>query len=86
MQVGRYKPAGEHANMLAFFREYEGTRLLVAVNLSDAGGTLVVPRHMNVAGRVVLGTDDKRTGRTIDNRVRLGPNEGIIARINPPQQ
>jgi len=86
MQVGRYKPAGEHANMLAFFREYEGTRFLVAVNLSDTDGTLVVPRHMNVAGRVVLGTDSKRIGGAIDNRVRLGPNEGIIARINPPGQ
>ena len=83
MQVGRYRPAGEHANMLAFFREDGQTRFLVAVNLSDSGGTLVVPRHMNVAGRIVLGTDDTRAGERVDHRIRLGPSEGIIARLSP---
>ncbi len=84
MQIGRYRPAGEHGNMLAFFREHEGTRFLVAVNLSDSGGGLTVPRHMNVAGQVVLGTNDKRIGEKTDHRIRLGPNEGIIVRMNPP--
>jgi alpha-glucosidase len=84
MQIGRYRPAGEHANMLAFFREDEQTRFLVAVNLSDSGGTLAVPRHMNVAGRVVLGTESKRVGEKIDHRIRLEPNEGIIAKLGSP--
>jgi hypothetical protein len=40
---------------------------------------------MNVAGRVVLGTDARMIGEKIDNRIRLGPNGGFIARINPPR-
>jgi alpha-glucosidase len=82
MQIGRYIPAAEHANMLAFFREHEGTRFLVAVNLAGAGGVLVIPRHMRVAGKVILSTDAGRIGQEIDHRVRLGPNEGIIAQIS----
>jgi hypothetical protein len=54
MQIGRYIPAAEHANMLAFFREHEGTRLLVAVNLAGADGVLMIPRHRSVAGKVVV--------------------------------
>jgi alpha-glucosidase len=84
MQIGRYVPAGEHANMLAFFREHEGTRFLVAANLADHSGALVIPRHMNVAGRIALCTDERRIGEKIDHRIRLGPNEGIVARIVHP--
>jgi alpha-glucosidase len=84
MQIGRYIPAGEHANMLAFFREHEQTRFLIAANLAGHSGTLVIPRHMNVAGRIALCTNEKRIGEQVDHRIRLGPNEGIIARITPP--
>lgn len=27
---------------------------------------------------------DERAGERVDHRIRLGPNEGFIARINPP--
>ena len=39
---------------------------------------------MNVAGQVVLSTNSRRIGEKIDHRIRLGPDEGIIARMNPP--
>jgi len=84
LQVGRYKPAGEHGNLLAFFREDEETRLLVAVNFGGSGGELVIPRHMNAAGEVILSTHDGRVGDPVSHRIRLGPNEGIIARVSPP--
>ena len=83
LQVGRYRPGGEHGNLLAFFREDEQTRLLVAVNFGGSGGELVIPRHMNVTGEIILSTQDGRVGDPVSHRIRLRPNEGIIAKVNP---
>jgi len=86
LQVGRYLPAGQKRNIFAFVREHGETTLLIAVNLGGTRARLAVPRHMDVTGEIILGTDPVRVGGKIKDYIELGPDEGIIARIYPADE
>jgi alpha-glucosidase len=86
LQTGRYLPAGQKRNVFAFVRELGETTLLVAVNLGGTRARLAVPRHMDVTGAVILGTDPARVGGKIKEYLELGPDEGIIARVYPADE
>jgi alpha-glucosidase len=85
LQIGQYLPAGQKRNLFAFVREHGETTLLVAVNLGDTRASLAVPRHMDVTGEIILGTEPTRVGSKIKHDIELGPNEGIIARVYPSE-
>jgi alpha-glucosidase len=86
LQVGDYLPAGQKRNVFAFVREHGETTLLVAVNLGGTRARLAVPRHMDVIGEIILGTDPARIGGKIRDYIELGPDEGIIARVYPADE
>jgi len=83
LQIGVYVPAGQKKNLFAFLRELDDQCFLIAVNLGGTRARLAIPRHLDVTGEVVLGTDPKRVGDKISQYVNLGPDEGLIARIKP---
>ncbi len=83
LHLGRYLPAGQKRNLFAFVREHEETTLLVAANLGSTRARLAVPRHMDVTGEIILGTDPARVGGKIGEHIELGPDEGLIARLSP---
>jgi alpha-glucosidase len=83
LQIGGYLPAGQRGNLFAFVRELGDKSFLIAVNLGSTRARLAIPKHLDVTGEVVLGTDPQRLGGTISQYVNLGPNEGLIARIKP---
>ena len=83
LQIGSYMPAGQKGNLFAFARELGDRCFLIAANLGPTRARLAIPRHLDVTGEVVLGTDPLRVGRTISQYINLGPNEGLIARIKP---
>jgi alpha-glucosidase len=86
LQVGSYLPAGQKRNVFAFVREHGETTLLIAVNLGGTRARLAVPRHMDVIGEIILGTDPARVGGKIREHIELGPDEGIIARVYPADE
>ncbi|MCU0917660.1 MAG: alpha-amylase family glycosyl hydrolase [Planctomycetes bacterium] len=83
LQIGAYLPAGQKRNVFAFVREHAETTLLIAVNLSDTRARLAVPRHMDITGEVIFGTDPARVGSKINDYIELAPDEGLIARTFP---
>jgi len=83
LQTGAYLPAGQKKNLFAFVRELGDNGFLIAVNLASTRARLDIPKHLDVTGEVVLGTDPKRVGDQISQHVNLGPHEGLIARIKP---
>jgi alpha-glucosidase len=86
LQMGRYLPAGQKRNVLAFVREHGETTLLIAANLGGTRARLTVPHHMDVTGEVILGTDPARVGGKIREYIELGPDEGVIARVSPAEE
>jgi alpha-glucosidase len=86
LQIGHYLPAGQKKNLFAFVREHDETMLLIAVNLGTTRARLTVPRHMDVVGEVILGTDLARVGSKVREYVELGPDEGIIVRTEPSDE
>ncbi|MBP7053972.1 MAG: DUF3459 domain-containing protein [Phycisphaerae bacterium] len=83
LQIGSYVPAGQKGNLFAFVRELGDACFLIAANLGAMRARVAVPRHLDVTGEVVLGTDPKRVGGSIGEYINLGPNEGLIARVKP---
>lgn len=86
LQIGRYLPAGQKRNVFAFVREHGETTLLIAVNLGRTRARLAMPRHMDVVGEVLFGTDPARVGGKISDYIELAPDEGIIARVTPSDE
>jgi alpha-glucosidase len=82
LQIGHYLPAGQKRNLFAFVREHGETMLLIAVNLGATRARLTLPRHLDVIGEVILGTDPARVGGKIREHIELGPDEGIIVRTS----
>jgi alpha-glucosidase len=81
LQVGEYRPAGQSGDCFAFVREHRGERLLVAVNLGHAPGSLDA-EGVEVSGTVVFGTDPAREEARVEGRIRLARDEGIVVRLD----
>jgi alpha-glucosidase len=83
LQVGVYRPlelTGQAAqNCLAYEREADGQRLLVALNFSGQQQALELPHTGK--GVIALSTDLQREGTVDLSSVKLNPNEGCIILI-----
>jgi alpha-glucosidase len=77
LNVGTYVPIGVHGSLLAFAREADGRRFLVALNLGDTPAQMV-PDRAHVCGRIVLASNRGREGQHMDDEIALEPNEGVI--------
>jgi alpha-glucosidase len=74
---GTYRPVAQSGGALAFVREAEGNRCVVALNFTGESAELSFG-SMDWAGRVALGTLPDRDGETVVGGVTLRPNEGLI--------
>ncbi|MEK7248300.1 MAG: DUF3459 domain-containing protein, partial [Chloroflexota bacterium] len=78
LSVGSYTGVPADNNVLAFIREHEDARLLVALNLGGEPASLALG---TLAGSVVLTTRNDRTGERVDGTLELRSNEGVITRL-----
>ncbi|TMK29195.1 MAG: DUF3459 domain-containing protein, partial [Actinobacteria bacterium] len=71
LRLGTYRRLPSPPGSWAWQR---GDRHVVAVNLSDGSVSLEAPG----GGKVLVGTDPRRSGERIDGELRLGPWEGVV--------
>jgi alpha-glucosidase len=72
---GTYRTINSPADTFVYLREHANQRLLVALNFAEEARQIALPSPN--AGRIELGTDPQRTGRTA-GWVVLGPGEGLV--------
>jgi alpha-glucosidase len=76
LSVGSYGSYALDDNLLVYCREFDDTRLLVALNLTDRPQSLIV--EDGAEGKIVLSTASERDGERVPGTVRLAGDEGTI--------
>ena len=80
LATGSYAPVPTTGDGLAYLREAEGRRYLVALNLGHEPHEFVSDNSWR--GRVVLSTHLDREGEEIRGGLRLRPDEGVIFELH----
>ena len=81
LQQGSYRPLIASADVLIYGREFEGDRIIVALNLGAASGNVGLP---NMGGaEILLSTAADREGERPGGTVRLHANEGVVNNRSP---
>jgi alpha-glucosidase len=73
LSIGTYRPVSADETVLAYERRHGGRRLLVALNMGGAAGTLRLR-----SGRILLSTFLDRSSEQVHDAIELRPNEGCI--------
>ncbi len=81
LALGDYTPAGLAGEVMAYVRQAEGRRFLVALNLGHAPG-LLEPERLACCGTVVLSTCPGHEGGRIEGRIELDGDEGIVVALD----
>ncbi|PZS31870.1 MAG: alpha-amylase [Pseudonocardiales bacterium] len=76
LSVGSYSPLQAAGDVLAYVREHQSQRIVVALNLSDRPRTVALSGISR--GRILLSTDPHRPTRQLAGTVILGPDQGVI--------
>ena len=82
LATGSYAPVPATGDALAYLREGEGRRFLVALNLGHEPHDFA-PDTPPTRGTVVLCTHPDREGEALDGKLRLRPDEGLISELHP---
>ena len=77
LSIGTYAPVHAEGDVLAYLREHEGSRFLVALDLGSQPASLAFAG----AGEVVLSTDINRKEDAVRRRVELRGDEGVVVRL-----
>jgi alpha-glucosidase len=78
LSIGAYAPVDAAGDVLAYLREHDGTRFLVALNLGPSPASL----DFDGRGEVVLSTDIDRTDDPVRGHVALRGDEGVVVRLS----
>jgi alpha-glucosidase len=78
LSVGSYAPVFAGGDLLAYEREHEGRRFLVALNLGPESRDLA---DRDLSGRISISTDLDREGEEIRGGLRLRPDEGVVVEL-----
>ncbi|MFL5541881.1 MAG: alpha-amylase family glycosyl hydrolase, partial [Longimicrobiaceae bacterium] len=77
LSIGSWAPVDAEGDVLAYLREHEGSRFLVALDLGPEPASL----PFDGAGEVVLSTDIDRKEDPVRGRVELRGDEGVVVRL-----
>jgi alpha-glucosidase len=77
---GAYRPIAVQGDLLLFCREYEGERLLVALNLGEDPIKTVLDGSLS--GRILFSTLGGREQEPVRGRIELRANEGVIVDLS----
>ena len=77
LRRGAYRPLQAVGDVLAYFRETEDDRLLVALNFDGGQAALTIPSP----GTVMLSSSGDRAGEDVVYSLTLRPHEGVIVAL-----
>jgi alpha-glucosidase len=80
LAVGGYTPIATQDDLLAYLRERDGQRFLVALNFGSAQQTLDLSALGS--GRIVLSTALDRAGESASRALVLQADEGVIVALD----
>jgi alpha-glucosidase len=80
LSVGSYIPVVTHGNVLAYLREAEGRRWLIALNLGSRPAQL--PLTNIGAGRIVIATERRRENQVAEGRLILTGDDGMVIKLD----
>jgi alpha-glucosidase len=80
-RLGKYVPVPAEGNILAYLREFEGSRFLVILNLAHRTCHFAM-QHLAPEGKVVLDTIPEREGLTVRGRISLNGDEGMVIKLS----
>lgn len=81
LSVGSWTPVDAEGDVLAYVREADGARFLVALNLGAEEAELPLDPSTR-GGTVVLGTHADREGSRTDRSVQLRADEAVVVRLS----
>ena len=79
LSIGSYTPVPSQRQMLAYQREQDGRRVLVALNFGHAPAPVELPS--TVDGRLLLSTDPDRAEGPLGGQVTLSAAEGVVIEL-----
>jgi alpha-glucosidase len=82
LSVGTYRPVVERGDLLIYFREHEGERFIVALNLGSEPVVAQFPRTA-MQGQVTVSTLGDRDGEAVTAEVALRADEGLVIALAP---
>jgi len=78
LSIGSWAPLDAEGDVLAYVREHEGSRFLVALNLGPSPASL----EFDGAGEVALSTSIDRKDVPVRGHVELRGDEGVVVRLS----
>lgn len=79
LAIGSYRPLPAEGDVLAYLREQEDQRFLVALNFGGSQASLVLPP--NLQGGIALSVLPDRTGEKIAGGIELSGNDGVLVEL-----
>jgi alpha-glucosidase len=79
--LGSYRPVNAEPDVIAYVREYEGRRFLVALNLGPKPSHVVLD-DVGCSGEIVIATERERERESVRNRLVLTGDDGIVLRLD----
>jgi len=77
LNLGRYASVEADSCVLAYLRETENDRYLIALNLGPEPAVLETPGQC----RIVISTEGKAEGEIVEEKLHLQGNEGVLAEM-----
>ncbi len=77
LRAGSYRTHPAPGGVLAYVREGEGERLLIALNFLDKSQRIALPE----TAAVVLSTSGEPAEENLRSSFELGPDEGLVAQL-----
>jgi len=79
--AGNYRPVLAGGDIVAYTREHEGRRWLVALNLGGQPAELSLTA-LGAGGEIVVGTKRERQGQRVAGQLTLAGDDGVIVRLD----
>jgi alpha-glucosidase len=83
LRHGTYRPIAASGDLLIYMREFEGDRILVALNLGTEPTTVALPAE-SPAGKLLASTFGDRDDEPVRKTVDIRGNEGAVIALSNP--
>ena len=80
LHVGNYRSVLSNKQLIAYLREENDSRFLVALNMTHRPAYFN-PRNFTFQGTIELSTEPERNGSSVRDKFMLGGDEGVLVRL-----